>query len=50
MNNNLANSILDNNNIIELKFDPNFHNFALELIKHSKFYPKRNSKYLKDYF
>ena len=47
INNNLSNKIFDSNNIIEFKFDPEFQFLALELIKKSKFYPKRNSKYLK---
>ena len=47
INSKLSNKIEDYINIIELKFEPNFQNVALELIKFSKFYPKRNSKYLK---
>ena len=50
INNNLSNKMFDSNNIIEFKFDPDFHILALELIKNSKFYPKRNSKYLKGLF
>lgn len=41
------NKINDSMDVIEIKFDPKNTNFALELIKDSKFVPKRFSKYLR---
>ena len=41
------NKVEDSMNVIEIKFSPENTKLALELIKDSKFVPKRFSKYLR---
>ncbi len=39
--------VKDNMSVLEIKFKPEYYNLVLKLIKHSKFVPKRFSKYLR---